>query len=97
MIQYRKSKLFHTSLNFFRFNYKLLWEQQDQNAYINFPQALTGTELLPFIIKNRNKHVHYRDLNSFYINHFEQIDFDYNFILARSETSDCRPYTTSNI
>ena len=96
-IQYHKSKFFHTSLKFFRINHQLLWEQQDQNAYINFPQVLIGTELLPFTISNRNKHVHYRDLNSFNINQFEQINFDYNYILASSETSDSRPYTTSNI
>ena len=28
-------------LQFFRFNYQLLWEQQDQQAYINFLQILT--------------------------------------------------------
>ena len=37
---------------FFRFHYQLLWEQQDQQAYINFPQILTETELLPYIISN---------------------------------------------
>ena len=50
-------------LKFFRFNYQL---QQDLNAYINFPRVLTETELVSFIIKNTNKHFHYRDL-SFYI------------------------------
>ena len=39
-------------LKLFRFNYQLLWEQQDQQAYINFPQILTQTELLPYVIKN---------------------------------------------
>ena len=33
-------------LKFFRFNYQLLWEQQDQQAYIHFPQILTQTELI---------------------------------------------------
>ena len=28
-------------LNFFRFNYQLLWDQQYQQAYVNFPQILT--------------------------------------------------------
>ena len=32
--QYRFS---HFPLKFFRFNYQLIWEQQDQNAYITFP------------------------------------------------------------
>ena len=29
----------HFLIKFFRHNYQLLWEQQDQNAYINFPQV----------------------------------------------------------
>ena len=33
----------------------------------------------------------------FNIKYFELINLDYNFILERSETSDSRPYTTSNI
>ena len=46
----------HFLLKFFRFNYQLLWEQKDQNAYVNFPQVLTDTELLPLIIRNDFKH-----------------------------------------
>ena len=41
--------------------------------------------------------MHYRDLASFNISYFELINFDYNFILERSETSDSRPYTTASI
>ena len=78
-------------------NYLLLWEQQDKNAYINFPQVLTETQLLPFIISNRNKHVHYRDLTSFNTNHFELINYEYHFIVEHSETSDKRRYSISNI
>ena len=48
-IRYHKSK-------FFRFNHQLLWQQQDQVACIHFPQVLMETELLPFIVKNQNKH-----------------------------------------
>ena len=59
-------------LKFFRFNYQLLWEQQDQQAYINFPQILTQTELLPYIIRNEHKHLQYRDLTSFNTSYFEQ-------------------------
>ena len=39
-----KSKMFITLLNFGRDNYQILYEQQDQSAYINFPQVLTETE-----------------------------------------------------
>ena len=55
----------HFLLKFFRFNYQLLWEQQDQQAYINFPQVLRQLELVPYIIKNEYKHLQYRDLTSF--------------------------------
>ena len=84
----------HFLLKFFSFNYQLLWEQKDQKAYINFPQALTHIELLPYIINNENKHLHYIDLTSLNVKHFEQINLDHNFVLEHSETSDNRPYTT---
>ena len=83
-------------LKFLRFNYQLLWEQKDQQAYINFPQILTHTELLPYIIKNENKHLHYRNLTSFNVTHFEQRNLDHNFLLEHSETSDNRPFITSD-
>ena len=83
-------------LKFLRFNYQLLWEQKDQQAYVNFPQLLTHIELLPYIIKNENKHLHYRDLTSFNVTHFEQINLDHNFKLEHSDTSDNRPFITSD-
>ena len=86
----------HFLSKFFRFNYQLLWEQKDQQAYINFPQILTHTELLPYIIKNENKHLLYRDLTSFNVTHFEQINLDHNFLVEHSETSAKRPFTTSD-
>ena len=98
MTQFLKSK---SSLNFyqssFRFNYQLLWEQQDQQAYINFLQVLTKTELLPYINKNENKHLQYRDPTSLNITFFQQINLDHNCITDYFETSDNRPYLTSNI
>ena len=84
-------------LKFFRFNYQLLWEQQDQQAYILFPQILTQTELLPYINKNEHRLLQYRDPTSFNTTYFEQMNLDHNFITDYSETSDKRPYITSNI
>ena len=81
---------------FLRFNYQLIWEQKDQQAYVNFPHILTHTELLPYIIHNENKHLHYRDLTSLNVTHLEQINLDSTFILEHSETSDNRPFTTSD-
>ena len=79
-------------LMFFTFNYQLLWEQQDQQAYIHFPQILTESELLPYIIKNEYRHLQYRDPTSFNTTYFEQINLDDNFITEYFETSDNRPY-----
>ena len=84
-------------LKFSRFNYQLLWEQQDQQAYINFPQILTQTELIPNIIENEHKHLQYRDLTSFNTTYFEQINLDHTFLVEHFETSDIRPFITSNI
>ena len=81
-------------LKFLRFNYQLLWEQKDQQAYVNFPQILTHIKLLPYIIKNENKHLHYRDLTSFNVTHFEQINLDHNFVLEHFETSGNRLFFT---
>ena len=75
----------------------MLWEQHYRQAYIHFPQILTETELLPYIIKNENRHLQYRDPTSFNTTYFEQINLDNNCITEFSETSDNRPYTTSNI
>ena len=44
----------------------------------------------------KKKHSHYRDLTSFKVTHFEQINLDHNFLLEHSETSDNRPFTTSD-
>ena len=84
----------HFLLKLFRFNYQIIWEQQDQNAYNNFPQVLTETELLPSIIIGTNNYVFYIGPTSFNITYFELIHFDTNFILEHSETSDNWTYTT---
>ena len=84
-------------LKFFRFNYQLLWEQQDQQAYIHFPQILTQTELLPYIKKNEHRNLQYMDLTSINTTYFEQINLDHTFLIEHSETSDNIPYFTSNI
>ena len=78
-------------------DYQLLWEQQDQQAYINFSQILTQTELLPYIIRNEHKHLQYRDLTSFNTSNFEQINLDHTFLVEHSETSDNRPLIKSDI
>ena len=70
----------HFLSKFFRFIYQLLWEQQDQDAYINFRQVLPEAELLPYIISETNKHLYYRDPTLLYISHLELNNFDNHFI-----------------
>ena len=78
-------------------NYQILWEKQNLQAYTHFPEILTETELLPYIIKNEHRHLQYKDPTSNTTTYFEQINLDKNFITEDSETSDNRPYITSNI
>ena len=44
----------------------------------------------------KKKHLLYRDLTSFNVTHFEQINLDHNFLVEHSETSDNRRFTTSH-
>ena len=83
----------HFLLKFFRFNYQLLWEQKDQNAYINLPQVLTETELLPFLIRNDFKHPCYKNFSTIPTSHLDSIELNPDFRLEQPETSDSRPYT----
>ena len=87
----------HFLLNIFRYNYQLLWEQQDQNAYIHFPQVLTELELLPYVNNEANKHLHYRDPTSLNISHLELIILDNTFLVEQSDVSDNRAYTSTSI
>ena len=80
-------------LKFFRFNYQILWEQKDQNAYIHFPQVLTETKFLPFLIRNDFKHSYYKDFTTLHISQLASIELNPDFLLEQSETSDSQPYT----
>ena len=44
---------------YFRFNYQLLWSQQDQSAFTAFPDHFAVDECLPFIISERNRHPYF--------------------------------------
>ena len=83
----------HFLLKFFRFNYQVIWEQKDQNAYIHFPQVLTETELLPFLIRNDFKHPYYKIFTTLHTSHLDSIELNPDFLLEQSETSDGRTYT----
>ena len=83
----------HFLLKFFRFSYQLLWEQKDESAYVHFPQVLTQTDLLPFVIRNDFKHPFYKNFTTFRTSHLDSIELNSDFLMEQSETSDSRPYT----
>ena len=41
---------------YFRFNYQLLWSEQDQPAFAAFHNHFTADECLPFIMNKQNEH-----------------------------------------
>ena len=66
------------------------------SCFQKFPQALTHTELLLFIIHEDNKHPFFKDPTKLHIPYFEIILFDPHFLVEQSETSDSRQYSTSD-
>ena len=44
---------------YFRFNYQLLWSEQDQPAFAAFHNYFTADESLPYIINKQNKHPYF--------------------------------------
>ena len=76
--------------------HNIIFQYTNPFSFETEPEKLSETELLPFIINNTNKHVHYKDLLSFNKTRFELITFDTNFIIEHSETSDNRPYANPN-
>ena len=49
---------------YFRFNYQLLWSQQDQPAFAAFHNTFTADECLPFIINEHNEHPYFVKLDT---------------------------------
>ena len=60
------------------------------------PQISTHTELLLFIIDDDNKHTFFIDPTQLHIRYFENISFVPNFLVEHSETSDIRPFISSD-
>ena len=76
---------------FFRFNYQLIWVQQDQSAYINFPKTFDEIDLLTFFIRDNFEQSQNISPLELYKPYFDIITFDDNFIVEDSETSYSRP------
>ena len=77
---------------YFRFNYQLLWSQQDQSALKAFPNHFTVDELLPFIISEQNEHPYFHKPQQITKQTLDYIRFDPLLITEYDLFADNRPY-----
>ena len=77
---------------YFRFNYQLLWSQQDQSAFTEFPNHFTLEECLPFIISEQNEHPYFQKPQSITKQTLDYIRFDPLLITENDLFADNRPY-----
>ena len=77
---------------YFRFNYQLLWSQQDQPAFTAFPNHFTTEECLPFIISEQNEHSYFHKPQLITKPTLDYIRFDPLLITENDLFADNRPY-----
>ena len=77
---------------YFRFNYQLLWSQQDQSAFTEFPDQFTSEECLPFIISEQNEHPYFHKPQKITKQTLDYIRFDPLLITENDLFPDNRPY-----
>ena len=77
---------------YFRFNYQLLWSQQDQSAFTAFPDHFTVDESLPFIISEQNEHPYFHKPQLITKQTLDYIRFDPLLITENDLFADNRPY-----
>ena len=77
---------------YFRFNYQLLWSQQDQSAFTAFPNQFTLEECLPFIISEQNEHPYFHKPQSITKQTLDYIRFDPLLITENDLFAVNRPY-----
>ena len=77
---------------YFRFNYQLLWSQQDQSAFTAFPNHFTVDECLPFIISEQNDHPYFHKPQLITKQTLDYIRFDPLLITENDLFADNRPY-----
>ena len=77
---------------YFRFNYQLLWSQQDQPAFTAFPKHFTVDECLPFIISEQNEHPYFHKPQLITKQTLDYIRFDPLLITKNDLFADNRPY-----
>ena len=78
---------------YFRFNYQLLWSQQDQSAFTEFPDHFTADECLPFIINKQNENPYFHKPQSITKQTLDYIRFDPLLITENITFPDNRPFS----
>ena len=77
---------------YFRFNYQLLWSQQDQPAFTAFPNHFTADECLPYIISEQNAHPYFHKPQLITKQTLDYIRFDPLLITENDLFADNRPH-----
>ena len=77
---------------YFRFNYQLLWSEQDQPAFAAFHNHFTADECLPFIIDKQNEHPYFFKPDKLTQQTMNFISFDPRLITENNFHDDDRPY-----
>ena len=77
---------------FFRFNYQLLWSEQNQPAFTAFTTHFTADECLPFIINKKNEHPYFFKRDEIPKQTIDLISFDPRLITENNLIDDNRPY-----
>ena len=77
---------------YFRFNYQLLWSQQDQPAFTALPNHFTADECLPFIISEQNEHPYFHKPQIITKHTLDYIRLDPVLITEKDIFADNRPY-----
>ena len=78
--------------NYFRFNYQLLWSEQDQRAFTALHSHFTADECLPFIINKQNEHPYFFKPDKILQQTTDLISFDPRLITENNFLDDNRPY-----
>ena len=75
--------------NYFRFNYQLLWSEQDFAAFHNH---FTADECLPFIINKQKEHPYFFKPDKIIQQTLDLISFDPRLVTENNFHDDNRPY-----
>ena len=83
--------------NFFRFNYQILWSQQDPPAFTEFATRFTADECLPFVINKNNEHPYFFRSDTLTKETIDFISFDPRLITENKLLDNNRPYRYEQI